>query len=79
MNTSPQVKSQTKGSRTAPQATPSTVEVGDREACIRSRAYELYAQGGFEDGHAEEHWRQAEQEWVGSSRSRPHTNSPTAA
>lgn len=79
MNTSSQVKSQTKGSRTAPQATPSPVDRGDREACIRTRAYELYAQGGFEDGHADEHWRQAEQEWVRSSRSRPETKSPAAA
>ena len=32
------------------------------EEQIRRRAYELYEQAGFQDGHSEEHWLQAEHE-----------------
>lgn len=32
------------------------------DSFIRARAYELYEQGCRQDGHADEHWRQAQSE-----------------
>jgi hypothetical protein len=32
------------------------------ESRIRQRAYELYVESGYSDGHAEEHWFMAERE-----------------
>ncbi len=36
--------------------------VGNNFEEIRLRAYELYVQGGYEQGHDLEHWAQAEME-----------------
>jgi hypothetical protein len=36
-----------------------------REERIRQRAYELYVEGGFQDGNADEYWLAAEREFEG--------------
>jgi len=32
------------------------------DEAIAARAYEIYAESGYQDGHAEDHWFQAERE-----------------
>jgi len=38
------------------------VEAESTEEEIRSLAYQLYCEGGYQDGHDLEHWVQAEQQ-----------------
>jgi hypothetical protein len=45
---------------------PSSESSAQREARIRTRAYELYEQHGFQDGHDLDNWLQAERELLAS-------------
>jgi hypothetical protein len=45
-----------------PDGEPKSVELVDRHRRIAQRAYQLYEEQGRRDGHALEHWFQAEQE-----------------
>jgi hypothetical protein len=44
-----------------------TIPGAEIDAFIRARAYQLYEQGCKQEGHAEEHWRQAQSEILSSS------------
>jgi Protein of unknown function (DUF2934) len=44
-----------------------TIPASELDTFIRARAYELYEQACRQDGHAEEHWRQAQAEILSSS------------
>jgi hypothetical protein len=39
-----------------------TIPAAEVDSFIRARAYEIYEQKCREDGHAEQHWRQAQSE-----------------
>ena len=39
-----------------------TIPAAELDSFIRARAYEIYEQKCREDGHAEQHWRQAQSE-----------------
>lgn len=43
-------------------AAPSSANSIANDEQIRQRAYELYVESGYQDGHAEEHWFAAEDE-----------------
>ena len=44
-----------------------TIPAAELDGLIRARAYELYEQACRQDGHAEEHWSQAQAEILSSS------------
>lgn len=44
-----------------------TIPGAELDSFIRARAYQLYEQGCKQEGHAEEHWRQAQSEILSSS------------
>jgi len=44
------------------QPTPSVPDGEALQARIAARAYELYAQRGYQDGHDRDHWLEAERE-----------------
>jgi hypothetical protein len=53
-----------------PMGTPltfTTIPGAEIDTFIRARAFELYEQACRQDGHAEEHWRQAQAEILSSS------------
>jgi hypothetical protein len=39
----------------------------DLEQSIRERAYQLWIEGGYQDGHANAHWLAAQREIMGAS------------
>ena len=39
----------------------------DLEQAIRERAYQLWAEGGYQDGHDEAHWLTAQREILSAS------------
>jgi hypothetical protein len=38
---------------------------------IRARAYQLYCESGYQEGHEIEHWLEAERQVLGLGRSKP--------
>jgi hypothetical protein len=39
----------------------------DLEQAIRERAYQLWSESGYQEGHAESHWLAAQREVLGAS------------
>ena len=52
----------------SPSHPPSNPDADAQQQEIRIRAYELYVEGGSQDGHAEEDWLNAEREIRGHSK-----------
>jgi hypothetical protein len=46
----------------------SETQAAPREEQVRLRAYELYVESGYSDGHAEEHWFAAERDIGGEGK-----------
>jgi hypothetical protein len=43
------------------------IEMRDLEQAIRERAYQLWAEGGYQEGHADAHWLEAQREILSAS------------